>query len=116
MNKKPPFPGRDSLARREIVKQMQKKHLKHLGLSNKTLTDILNAFMDVYKDSIVENKRVEIRNFGVMSSELIRGRIIHHPETKEPTIAAPYYRVSFKPSAAFKSLLKEKAKKEAQIG
>jgi len=115
MNKQqqPPSPGRDSLARREIVKQMQKEHLKELGLTNKMITEVLNAFLEVYKDSILNNKRVEIRNFGVMNSELVRGRLISHPETKEQTIASPYYRLAFKPSATFKDKLKQKAKKEA---
>jgi nucleoid DNA-binding protein len=111
--KKPPLPGRESLARREIIKQMQKEHLKDLKLSNKVLTEIVNAFIETYKDSIIKNKRVEIRNFGVMNSELIKGRIISHPETKEATISAPYYRLAFKPSATFKRLLRERAKKEA---
>jgi len=111
--KQPPSPGRESLARREIVKQMQKEHLSELGLSNKTVTEVLNAFVAVYKDAILNNKRVEVRNFGVMNSELVRGRLINHPETKEQTIASPYYRLAFKPSAIFKEKLKARAKQEA---
>ena len=110
--KRPPLPGRESLARREIVKKMQKQ-LKHLGVDSKTLTEILNTFLEVYKESILENKRVEIRNFGIINSELVRGRLVTHPETKERTIAAPYYRIAFKPSAAFKKQLRDRAKKEA---
>jgi nucleoid DNA-binding protein len=110
--KRPSFPGRESLARKEIVRRMQKQYLKKLGLDNKTITEIVNAFMEVYKECIVESKRVEIRNFGVINSELVRGRLITHPETKERTIAAPYYRLTFKPSAAFKKQLRTRAKKE----
>ena len=112
--RKPPSPGRDSLSRRDIVKKMQEEHLRELGLTNKQVTEVLNAFLETYKDSIVENKRVEIRNFGVINSELVKGRVITHPETKEVLPASPYYRLAFKPSASFKELLKEKAIKEAQ--
>lgn len=112
MIKQPPTPGRDSLARREIVKLMQ-KDLKELGLTNKVITEVLNVFLEVYKEAVLNNKRVEIRNFGVMNSELVRGRLINHPETKEQTIASPYYRLAFKPSATFKDQLKQRAKKEA---
>lgn len=110
----PPSPGRDSLARREIVKKMQDEHLKDLGLSNKVVMEVVNAFIEVYKDCIVENKRVEIRNFGVINSELIKGRVISHPETGEELAASPYYRLAFKPSASFKEKLRMKAKKEVQ--
>lgn len=112
--KRPPNPGRESLARRDIVKKMRDGHLKDLGLSNKVLTQVVNAFIETYKDCILENKRVEIRNFGVINSELVRARQIKHPETGEVLPASPYYRLAFKPSAAFKEQLKAKALKEVQ--
>lgn len=93
---------------------MQDNHLEDLGLSNRTVTQVLNAFIEVYKQSIIEAERVEIRNFGVMNSRLMRGMPINHPETKEELLAPPYYRIAFKPSRAFKKSLAEKAKKEVQ--
>lgn len=112
--RKPPSPGRESLSRKEIVKQMQEQYLTKLGLSNKIVTEVLNAFIEVYKHSIIENKRVEIRNFGVVNSELVKGRVISHPETGEDIPASPYYRLALKPSASFKKKLREKAKIEVQ--
>lgn len=113
-DRRPPSPGRESLARRDIVKKMQQEHLKDLGLSNKILTQVVNAFIETYKEAILEHKRVEIRNFGVINSELVRARQIKHPETGEILPASPYYRLSFKPSAAFREQLKAKALKEVQ--
>ena len=112
--RKPPLPGRDSLARREIVKRMQERHLESLGLSNKVITEVLNAFIEVYKEAILESQRVEIRNFGVLESKLVKGRLITHPETNEEVPASPYYRIAFKPSAAFRDSLRQKAKQEVQ--
>ena len=109
--RRPSEPGRDSLSRKELVDKMQ-EHIESLGLSNKTVSEVVEAFFTVYKQTVLENKRVEIRNFGIMTTELVRGRIIKHPETREQTIAPPYYRLAFKPSSAFKKLLKQKAKNE----
>lgn len=111
--RRPPSPGRDSLSRKDIILQMQ-KHITDLGLTNKVVGEVLNAFIEVYKECIIDNTRVEIRNFGVINSTLIKGRIIVHPETKEELPASPYYRLAFTPSASFKGLLREKALKDAQ--
>ena len=112
--RQPPTPGRESLSRREIVRRMQDDYLDDLGLTNKIVTQVMNAFIEVYKECVLENKRVEIRNFGVLQRELLKGREIKHPETGELIPARPYYRIAFKPSASFKELLKQKAKEEAQ--
>lgn len=107
----PSEPGRDSLSRKQLLDKI-KLSLKDSNVSTKTITEVIEAFFKVYKEAVLENKRVEIRNFGIMTTELVRGRIIKHPETKEQTIAPPYYRLAFKPSSGFKKLLKQKAKKE----
>jgi nucleoid DNA-binding protein len=110
----PPIPGkgRKSLTRKQIIEEMQ-VDLKNLNLPNKLLNDVLNAFFEVYKEAILDNERVEIRGFGIMKSELIRGRLISHPETGEQVVAAPYYRISFIPSQSFRTKLKSRAKVEA---
>jgi len=113
MKRQPPSPGRKSLSRQDIVKKMQ-EDLRDLVLTNKVVTQVLNAFINVYKESILEAERVEIRNFGVMNSRLMRGMPINHPETKEELLASPYYKIGFKPSRSFRALLLEKAKKEVQ--
>lgn len=107
-----PGKGRKSLTRKQITEEMQ-LDLKDLGLSIQVLNKVLNAFIEVYKESILDNERVEIRGFGIMKSELIRGRLISHPETGEQVVAAPYYRISFIPSQSFRSKLKARAKVEA---
>jgi nucleoid DNA-binding protein len=110
--RQPPSPGRPSLSKKEIIKKM-KKHLTDVTITNKVMEKIIDAFLLAYKDSILENHRVEIRNFGVIRAELVRGRLISHPETKESTVASPYYKITFKPSATFKEALRARAKKEA---
>lgn len=111
--RRPPSPGRDSLSKKEIVTRMKKEYLSDLSISKKVLERIVDAFLHAYKESILENNRVEIRNFGVIKAELVRGRIINHPETKEATVASPYYKITFKPSSTFKEALRARAKKEA---
>ena len=103
--------GRESLTRKEIVQRMQVQ-LDDLGLSNKMLNRILNAFLEVYKESMLDSDRIEIRGFGIMKSQLIKGREIRHPETQETIPAEPYYRISFIPSQSFRDKLKERAKEE----
>lgn len=102
---------RDSFSRKQLFEKI-KEQLKQTDISMKTISDVMEAFFESYKEAVLENKRVEIRNFGIMTSELVRGRIINHPETRRQTIAAPYYKLIFKPSSKFKKLLKQKAKKE----
>ena len=111
--KQPPKPGRDSLSKYDIVKEMQ-KHIKDIGLTNKVVLKVLEAFMEVYKESIIDNPRVEIRGFGILSKELVKGRIIKHPETGEEAIASPYYKLSFAASKKFRERLRNKAKADIQ--
>lgn len=108
---RPKGKGRPSLSRKDIVSRMQGK-LEHLGLTNKLVGEVLEAFLDTYKECVIENERVEIRHFGVMQSSLVKGRIINHPETKEQVIAEPHYRIRFIPSQLFRQALREKAKVE----
>ena len=108
-------PGRDSLSKHDIVKKMQ-AFLKenNLELTNGVVKQVLDAFLEVYKQSLLESPRIEIRNFGVMSSELFKGRTILHPTTGKPALASPYYKLTFRPNASFKKQLRQKAKLEVQ--
>lgn len=109
--------GRDSLSKGDIVKKMQtylKESELKIELSNEMIREVLDSFLEVYKQSLLESPRIEIRNFGVMTSELFKGRTITHPVTKERAIASPYYKLTFKPNASFKRRLREKAKQEVQ--
>jgi nucleoid DNA-binding protein len=94
---------------------MKKEYLKDYSIPKKVLSKVVDAFILAYQDAILQSNRVEIRGFGVLSAVLVRGKIISHPETKEQTVASPYYRITFKPSASFKEAMREKAKKEAAI-
>ena len=112
MKRQPTKPGRASLAREDIVNEMRKDHLSDIGITKRIITRVVKAFLEVYKKAILENNRIEIRNFGVFYLKLTPGREIVHPETREKIISPPYYRICFKPSNAFRQQLKEKAKQE----
>ena len=105
--------GRDSLSKKDIVKKMQ-AYLKedNLELTNPVVKQVLDAFLEVYKLSLLETPRIEIRDFGVMTIRLFKGRVIRHPVTGEEELASPHYKISFKPNAAFKKRLRKKAMEE----
>jgi len=105
--------GRTSFTRKQIIEGIQQRS-GETDLTSKELSEVLSAFLETYKSAILQSDRVEIRGLGIIEKQLIRGRIISHPETKESTVAAPYYRLSFIPCKELRDALKEKAKEAAQ--
>jgi nucleoid DNA-binding protein len=112
--KRPPKPGRESLCKKDIIREIQQNdHVKYYKLNRKMVDAVILAFIEVLKKELLESDRIEIRTLGIINSELVLGRILKHPETKEETVASPYYRHKFKPCASFRRAMKEKAKNEA---
>lgn len=105
---------RSSLTRRDILKRVQEK-IADLHIPDRLVKQVIKAVIDSYKDAILESKRVEIRRFATIKAELIKGKIVLHPETRQPVVVAPHYRMIFIPARNLREKLRELAKEEAKF-
>ena len=73
--------------------------------TQKVTEDILDAFMDVVKETLANGDKVGMTNFGTFEVSERIARTGRNPQTNE-TIELPASRTAkFKPSGAFKDLL-----------
>ncbi len=63
----------------DIVKQIAKKH----KLKNKEILAAVDAILESLKETIVENGRLEIRDFGVFEVKQRKGRTGRNPRNNE---------------------------------
>lgn len=103
-----------NITKADIVKVMKDKYPNICDLPFKDLQNIVDCFLEEYLNTIINKKRVELRNFGVMRATLIRGKLINHPTTKEEAISTPHYRLSFTPSKKLKEKLNQKARQDVK--
>jgi len=106
--------NRQVYSKKWIIDIMQKKHLRDRGLSNRLVLEVVEAFIETYKEAILTHKRVELPGFGTIRREFMKGRLLVHPKFKGEAIVSPYYRISFRPTKDFKLALKELAIEEVK--
>ncbi len=78
----------------DIVKQIAKKH----QMTDKDVLAAVDAILESLKETIVENGRLEIRDFGVFTVKQRKGRIGRNPKNKKEYKIPPRMVVTFKPS------------------
>src|SRR5436190_2382461 len=93
-----PF-GRDVLqekgtvTKKEIVKQIADE-LEETQLKTK---EIVQLTFNAIVDTLIRDRRIELRNFGVFEVRLRKARKARNPRTEEPVNVPPKFVVTFKP-------------------
>src|SRR5712692_501433 len=81
------------LTKKEIVKQIS----EDIGLTQLKTKEIVQQTFDAIVDTLLSEKRIELRNFGVFEVKLRKARKARNPRTGEKVDVPPKFVVTFKP-------------------
>jgi nucleoid DNA-binding protein len=81
------------VTKKEIVKQISDR----IGLTQLKTKEIVQLTFDAIVDTLLEDKRIELRNFGVFEVKLRKARKARNPRTGEKVDVPPKNVVTFKP-------------------
>src|SRR6476619_1758542 len=109
-----PFPVRTLKAReirpvtkKEIVKQISEE----LGLTQLKTKEIVQKTFDAIVETLLSEKRIELRNFGVFEVKRRKARKARNPRTGERVDVEPKKVVTFKPG----KIMEERVRTEARL-
>ena len=88
------------MVKAEIVKRIASS----LDLKDKDALEIVDGILDSMKELIVEEKRLEIRDFGVFQVKERKPRIGRNPKNKVSYPIPPHSVVTFKPGKDLKDM------------
>src|SRR6266849_4342906 len=101
-----------SVTKKEIVKQISEE----IGLTQLKTKEIVQKTFDAIVETLVEEKRIELRNFGVFEVKKRAARKARNPRTGDKVFVPEKYVVTFKPGKEMEEKvrqLEEAAAKEA---
>lgn len=81
------------MTKKEIVKQISEK----IGLTQLKTKEIVQLTFDAIVDTLIEDTRIELRNFGVFQVKKRKARKARNPRTGEKVDVPPKNVVTFKP-------------------
>ena len=81
------------MTKKEIVKQIAER-IHETQLKTK---EIVQLTFDAIVDTLISDRRIELRNFGVFEVKLRKARKARNPRTDAPVEVPPKYVVTFKP-------------------
>ncbi|MBI3408996.1 MAG: integration host factor subunit beta [Planctomycetes bacterium] len=81
------------MTKKEIVKQIS----EDLGLTQLKTKEIVQKTFDAIVETLLEEKRIELRNFGVFEVKRRKARKARNPRTGERVDVEPKFVVTFKP-------------------
>ena len=81
------------MTKKEIVKQISEK----LGLTQLKTKEIVQLTFDAIIDTLLREKRIELRNFGVFEVKRRKARKARNPRTGDRVDVEPKNVVTFKP-------------------
>ena len=81
------------MTKKEIVKQISDR----IGLTQLKTKEIVQQTFDAIVETLLEEGRIELRNFGVFEVKRRKARKARNPRTGEPVDVPPKNVVTFKP-------------------
>jgi nucleoid DNA-binding protein len=81
------------VTKKEIVKQISDR----IGLTQLKTKEIVQLTFDAIVDTLLADRRIELRNFGVFEVKLRKARKARNPRTGEKVDVPPKNVVTFKP-------------------
>jgi nucleoid DNA-binding protein len=100
------------VTKKEIVKTISEK----LGLTQLTTRDIVQKTFDAIVETLVEDGRIELRNFGVFEVRRRKARKARNPRTGGAVQVPSKLTVSFKPGKEMEARVRELEEREAARG
>ena len=81
------------MTKKEIVKQISDQ----IGLTQLKTKEIVQLTFDAIVETLLADKRIELRNFGVFEVKLRKARKARNPRTGDKVDVPPKFVVTFKP-------------------
>ena len=94
------------MTKKEIVRSISEE----TGLTQAVVKEIVQKTFDAILDTLAEGKRVELRNFGVFSTQLRNARTARNITTGEPVDVPARRVVRFRPSKEMERRVAEQGK------
>jgi integration host factor subunit beta len=99
------------VTKKEIVKQISEK----LGMTQLKTKDIVQQTFDAIVETLLVEKRIELRNFGVFEVKRRKARKARNPRTGERVDVEPKFVVTFKPGKEMEERVRKLDKKSEAI-
>src|SRR5712691_2378885 len=90
---RPVLQEKGTVTKKEIVKQIADE-IEETQLKTK---EIVQLTFNAIVDTLIRDRRIELRNFGVFEVRLRKARKARNPRTEEPVNVPPKFVVTFKP-------------------
>jgi len=91
------------VTKKEIVKTISEE----IGLTQLKTKEIVQKTFDAIVDTLVEDKRIELRNFGVFEVKRRAARKARNPRTGEKVFVPEKFVVTFKPGKEMEERVRE---------
>ena len=98
------------MTKKEIVKTISEE----IGLTQLKTKEIVQKTFDAIVDTLVEDKRIELRNFGVFEVKKRAARKARNPRTGEKVFVEEKFVVTFKPGKEMEERVRELDRLAAQ--
>jgi nucleoid DNA-binding protein len=98
------------VTKKEIVKQISEK----LGMTQLKTKEIVQLTFDAVIDTLLAEKRIELRNFGVFEVKRRKARKARNPRTGEKVDVPPKSVVTFKPGKEMEERIRKLDKKKGE--
>lgn len=97
------------MTKKEIVKAISDE----LGLTQLTTKEIVQKTFDAIIETLVEDRRIELRNFGVFEVKMRAARKARNPRTGGQVEVPAKFVVTFKPGKEMEAKVRELEEQEA---
>jgi integration host factor subunit beta len=91
------------VTKKEIVRTISEE----IGLTQLQTKEIVQKTFDAIVDTLVRDKRIELRNFGVFEVKRRKPRKARNPRTSEKVFVPAKYVVTFKPGKEMEERVRE---------
>jgi len=88
----------NTMARADLVEVL----CEEVGLKRKQCAELLEGFLSLLADRMVEGESIKILNFGVFTARQKGGRVGRNPKTGEEAIIPPRRVIAFRPAQKLK--------------
>lgn len=106
-----PFPAEDSVVtKKEIVRTIAEE----IGLTQLQTKEIVQKTFDAIVETLVEDHRIELRNFGVFEVKQRAARKARNPRTGEKVSVPEKFVVTFKPGKEMEERVRELERRAAE--
>jgi len=98
------------VTKKEIVRTISEE----IGLTQLKTKDIVQKTFDAIVDALVEDHRIELRNFGIFEVKRRAPRKARNPRTGDKVFVPEKFVVTFKPGKVMEERVKELERKAAE--